>query len=57
MTLTFPALDRAGAIVWIVSGAEKASMVERLLKADPAIAAGRVSQEHALLVTDGAAGP
>ncbi|MFW2387464.1 MAG: 6-phosphogluconolactonase [Polyangiales bacterium] len=52
MTLTFPSLDRAGAIIWIVSGAEKASMVERLLSADPTIPAGRVSQERAVLVTD-----
>lgn len=57
MTLTFPALDRAGAIVWIVSGAGKASMIERLLAADPAIPAGRVSQERAVLITDGAASP
>ena len=52
MTLTFPALDRAGAIIWIVSGASKASMVERLLASDPTIPAGRVAQERAVLVTD-----
>lgn len=52
MTLTFPALDRAGAIIWIVSGASKASMVERLLASDTTIPAGRVAQERALLVTD-----
>lgn len=52
MTLTFPALDRADAIVWIVSGASKASMVERLLASDPTIPAGRVAQERAVLVTD-----
>jgi 6-phosphogluconolactonase len=52
MTLTFPALERAEAIIWIVSGAKKAPMVERLLAADPTIPAGRVPQAHALLVTD-----
>lgn len=52
MTVTFPVLDRAGAIIWIVSYAEKASMVDRLLEADPTIPAGRVSQERATLVTD-----
>lgn len=57
MTLTFPALDRAGAIVWIVSGAGKASTIDRLLAADPAIPAGRVPQERAVLITDGAASP
>jgi 6-phosphogluconolactonase len=57
MTLTFPALERAGAIVWIVSGANKTSMVDRLLAADPEIPAGRVPQERAVLITDGAASP
>jgi 6-phosphogluconolactonase len=52
MTLTFPALERAGAIIWIVSGASKAPMVERLLAADPTIPAGRVPQDRALLITD-----
>jgi 6-phosphogluconolactonase len=52
MTLTFPSLNRAAVIIWIVSGAKKASLVERLLAADPTIPAGRVSQEHAVLVTD-----
>ncbi len=52
MTLTFPPLERAEAIIWIVSGANKAPMLERLLAADPTIPAGRVSQAHALLVTD-----
>jgi 6-phosphogluconolactonase len=57
MTLTFPALDRAGAIVWIVSGAGKSSTIDRLLAADPTIPAGRVPQERAVFVTDGATGP
>ncbi|MBT8467342.1 MAG: 6-phosphogluconolactonase [Deltaproteobacteria bacterium] len=52
MTLTFPALNRARAVIWIVSGASKAPMVERLLAADPTIPAGRVSQDRALLITD-----
>jgi len=57
MTLTFPALERAAAIIWIVSGASKASMIDRLLDADPTIPAGRVPQNRALLITDGATGP
>ena len=51
MTLTFPALGRAGEIIWIVSGAEKASMVERLLAADPSIPAGRLPQGRAVLIS------
>lgn len=52
MTLTRPALDRAGLIVWIVSGSDKAEMVGRLIAGDPSIPAGLISQERAVLVTD-----
>ena len=52
MTLTYPALDRAAAIVWIVTGTDKAPMVERLLAADPTIPAGRVPQDRAILITN-----
>jgi 6-phosphogluconolactonase/glucosamine-6-phosphate isomerase/deaminase len=52
MTLTYPALGRAVAIVWIVAGTDKAPMVERLLAADPTIPAGRVPQDRAILVTN-----
>ena len=52
MTLTFPAFERVGSIIWIVAGADKASMVERLLAADPTIPAGRVPQKRAVLVTN-----
>ena len=52
MTLTRPVLDRAGLIVWIVAGADKAEMVERLIAGDASIPAGLISQERAVLVTD-----
>lgn len=52
MTLTFPVLERAGSIVWIVSGVDKAPMIERLLASDPNIPAGRVPHDRALLITD-----
>ncbi len=52
MTLTRPAIDGAGLIVWIVSGSDKAEMVERLIAGDPLIPAGLISQERAVLVTD-----
>ena len=51
MTLTLPAIEQAGLIVWIVAGTGKAAMVERLLSADATIPAGRVPQERALLLT------
>jgi len=52
MPLTYPALARAATIVWIVAGTDKASMVERVLAADPTIPAGRVPQDRAILVTN-----
>jgi 6-phosphogluconolactonase len=52
MTLTRAALDRAGLLVWIVAGTDKAEMVERLLAGDPTIPAGLVSQDRAVLITD-----
>lgn len=52
MTLTRPAIDRAGLIVWIVRGADKAAMVDRLIAGDDTIPAGLISRERAVLVTD-----
>ena len=58
MTLTFPALDRARRLLWLVTGHEKLGMLARLRAGDRAIPAGRVRQEHALLLADhAAAGP
>lgn len=56
MTLTFPVLNRARRILWLVNGRDKAPMLQRLLAQDPAIPAGRVRQENALLLADQAAG-
>jgi 6-phosphogluconolactonase len=55
MTLTYPALDRARRILWLVTGGEKASVLARLRKRDPGIPAGRVRQENALVLADRAA--
>jgi 6-phosphogluconolactonase len=52
MTLTYPALDRARRIVWLLTGREKADMLVRLLQADRSIPAGRVSQERAIVLAD-----
>jgi len=57
MTLTFPVLDRARHVLWVVTGAEKAGMLRRLLDGDRAIPAGRVRRDRALVLADrGAAG-
>jgi 6-phosphogluconolactonase len=55
MTLTFPTLDRARAILWLVTGAEKQSVLARLRAGDRSIPAGRVRNEHARILADAAA--
>jgi len=55
MTLTYPLLNRARRILWVVTGAEKAGMLLRLRDGDVTIPAGRVGQAHALVLADGAA--
>jgi 6-phosphogluconolactonase len=55
MTLTYPTLNRARRILWVVTGAEKAGMLVRLRNGDPSIPAGRVHQERALVLADRAA--
>jgi 6-phosphogluconolactonase len=55
MTLTYPAINRARRVLWVVTGPDKAAMLPRLRAADPSIPAGRVHQERALLLADRAA--
>jgi 6-phosphogluconolactonase len=55
MTLTYPVLNRARRILWVVTGTEKAEMLRRLSDSDVTIPAGRVRQEHALVLADHAA--
>lgn len=52
MTLTYPVLDRARRILWLVTGADKAPMLRRLLAGDPGIPAGRVRSDRALVFAD-----
>ncbi|BDG02340.1 6-phosphogluconolactonase [Anaeromyxobacter oryzae] len=55
MTLTYPVLDRARRLLWVVTGAGKAAVVPRLLAGDGSIPAGRVRADRALLLVDAAA--
>ena len=55
MTLTYPTIDRARRILWVVTGEEKAAMLARLCKGDRSIPAGRVRQDNALVLADRAA--
>ena len=55
MTLTFPVLDGARRVLWLVTGAEKAPMLARLKAGDRSIPAGRVRRDQALVLADRAA--
>jgi 6-phosphogluconolactonase len=55
MTLTYPVIDRARQILWVVTGSEKTKPLAQLMKADQSIPGGRVSQAHAVVVADRAA--
>lgn len=52
MTLTYPLINEAEKILWVVTGEEKAEMLERLLQKDPSIPAGKINQTHAILLTE-----
>jgi len=55
MTLTYPVINRARRILWLVTGKEKVAMLERLDKGDLTIPSGRISREQAVIVADRAA--
>jgi len=55
MTLTYPILNRARRVLWLVTGSEKVGMLARLRDGDVSIPAGRVRRDRALVVADRAA--
>jgi len=55
MTLTYPMLNRARRVLWVVTGSEKVGMLARLRDGDRSIPAGRVRRGHALVLADRAA--
>jgi 6-phosphogluconolactonase len=57
MTLTYPELARAGAILWLVTGEKGREPLAKLLAADRSIPAGRVENEEMVAVADKAAAP
>ena len=57
VTLTYPALDAAGDVVWLVTGRSKQPMAARLLDGDPSIPAGRVTSASQVVVMDADAAP
>ena len=55
MTLTYPTINRARRVLWVVTGSEKVKMLRRLRDGDVSIPAGRVQRDQALLLDDRAA--
>ncbi|MGO9198981.1 MAG: 6-phosphogluconolactonase [Limisphaerales bacterium] len=55
MTMTYPILNRARRVLWLVTGAEKAGMLARLERGDASIPAGRVRRDATLVLADCAA--
>jgi 6-phosphogluconolactonase len=57
MTLTYPILNRARQILWLVTGPGKAGMLARLRDGDASIPAGRVRQDAFIVADQAAAKP
>lgn len=55
MTLTYPTLDDARRIVWLVTGPDKQDPLQKLLASDESIPAGRVRNDTMVVVADEAA--
>jgi 6-phosphogluconolactonase/glucosamine-6-phosphate isomerase/deaminase len=57
MTLTLPVLSRARLRLWLVTGSDKAAVLDQLLAGSADIPANRVERRGALVVADRAAAP
>lgn len=57
MTLTYPVLDRAHQILWLVTGEDKVEALRRLRAGDRSIPGGRIGVSRALIFADEAAAP
>jgi len=58
MTLTYPILNRARRILWLVTGQDKVAALARLREGDVAMPAGRIQRANAMVLADqAAAGP
>lgn len=55
MTLTFPIINRARRILWLVTGEDKAEAVMRFVQGDPSLPASRIIRRSTLLLVDRAA--
>jgi 6-phosphogluconolactonase len=57
MTLTYPTLNRARRVLWLITGADKVEALRRLRAGDRSIPAGRVETPSQLVIADEAAVP
>jgi 6-phosphogluconolactonase len=55
MTLTYPVINRARQILWVVTGSEKVKPLGQLLNADFSIPSGRIRRDNSLVLADQAA--
>jgi len=55
MTLTYPIINRARHVLWLVTGSEKTEMLARLQAGNISIPASRISRDHAVVLADRAA--
>lgn len=55
MTLTYPALNEARQIVWLITGPDKVEALAKLIAGDTSIPAGRVENANMTVVADAAA--
>jgi 6-phosphogluconolactonase len=52
MTLTYPVINRARHILWIITGAEKIQMLKCLINADSSVPAGLIYRDQTIILTD-----
>jgi 6-phosphogluconolactonase len=52
MTLTYPVINRARQILWVVTGEEKVKPLSQLENGDTSIPGGRIRREEALVLAD-----
>src|SRR5262245_35722990 len=55
MTLTYPILNRARSVLWLVTGKDKVATLARLRDGDVTIPAGRIQRDNAVVLADKAA--
>ncbi len=52
MTMTYPVINRARKIMWLVSGKDKVDALSKLRAGDSSVPAGRISQSQAVVLAD-----